>query len=262
MIIHLNKGGSTDPLLRQEASAAFTQVVRGGLLLGNDPEDPDGDSGDQRVLAVSASNLAAIAASLVYRIETRVVMGDTDEEIVTAGVVQTGESTADGHDLLRGQDDPDERAERDEAVAFLKAELEQQGRGKVEAGKVREAAQKAGIGPGSLKRAKRQLGVRSDKSGMDGGWIWSLPEEDAPRRGRSPRSENPSSSSPSPSQAVSEASEGDGFPEGDGSDNVDAFGRTEVWDYRRNRPFGLPPAGDVEVEAERLGLELYDGGAT
>jgi RecA-family ATPase len=37
VIFHVNKGTSTDPLLRHEASAAFTQVVRGGLMLGHDP---------------------------------------------------------------------------------------------------------------------------------------------------------------------------------------------------------------------------------
>ena len=39
-------------------------------MLGHDPDDPDGEDGSQRVLAVSSSNLAAIAPSLVYRIDT------------------------------------------------------------------------------------------------------------------------------------------------------------------------------------------------
>ena len=84
VIFHLNKGVSTDPLLRHEGSAAFTQIVRGGLMLGHDPDDPDGEEGRQRVLAVSSSNLAAIAPSLVYEITTATVMGDTGEEISTA----------------------------------------------------------------------------------------------------------------------------------------------------------------------------------
>jgi RecA-family ATPase len=77
VIFHLNKGVSTDPLLRHEGSAAFTQVVRGGLMLGHDPDDPDGEDGNQRVLAVSSTNLAAIAPSIVYRISTAHV-GDTE----------------------------------------------------------------------------------------------------------------------------------------------------------------------------------------
>ena len=46
VVFHLNKGMSTDPLLRHEGSAAFTQVVRGALMLGYDPEDPDEDKGN------------------------------------------------------------------------------------------------------------------------------------------------------------------------------------------------------------------------
>jgi hypothetical protein len=65
VVFHLNKGISTDPLLRHEGSAAFTQVVRGGLMLGHDPDDPDGEDGNQRVLAVSSSNLAPGRTRLV-----------------------------------------------------------------------------------------------------------------------------------------------------------------------------------------------------
>jgi hypothetical protein len=237
VVIHLNKGASTDPLLRQEASAAFTQVVRGGLLLGHDPEDPEGDAGDQRVLAVSASNLARIADSLVYRIKTRRVIGDTGEEISTAGLTQIGTSTADGHDLLRGQDDPDDRADRDEAVEFLRTEL---AGGARPASEIQAASRKAGIGPWPLKRAKRELRVESSKKGMDGGWWWELPEGDAPRRGCDQRSENPSPSSPSAFQAVSDPSKGAENPEGDALGNADPFGeKTEVRDYRRTTPRDL-----------------------
>ena len=61
VIIHLNKRASTDPLIRHEGSAAFTQVLRGAMLLGPDPNDPKGERGSLRVLAVSSSNLAQLA---------------------------------------------------------------------------------------------------------------------------------------------------------------------------------------------------------
>jgi hypothetical protein len=83
-VIHLNKGRSTDAHLRHEASAAFTQVIRGGLLLGPDPDDPVGEAGAQRVLAVSSSNLGRIPPALVYRIDRAVVEGDEGEDIETA----------------------------------------------------------------------------------------------------------------------------------------------------------------------------------
>ena len=177
-VIHLNKGISTDAHIRHEGSAAFTQIIRGGLMLGFDPQDPDGDEGDQRVLAVSSSNLAKLAPSLAYRIEGRRVMGDTGEEISTAQMIHVGESTAASHELLGGREDDDVRAERDEATEFLLAELEGEPRS---AGDIQTAAKRAGIGPGALKRAKRELRITSSREGFGGkgGWIWTLPKGDA-----------------------------------------------------------------------------------
>jgi putative DNA primase/helicase len=211
-VIHLNKSASVDPLARHEASAAFTQVLRGTMLLGRDPADPDGEHGDQRVLAVTSSNLAREAPSLAYRIETRIVDGDTGELIETARMEHIGESTADGADLLGALDD-DERGDRDEATEFLRAEL---AKGSAPAKRIRSAAEGAGIGPWPLKRAKKSLRVRSRKDGIDGGWVWELPEGDAPE----PTSQNPSPSSPSASRAKSEAPKGNGNPEGDASQDV------------------------------------------
>lgn len=173
VIFHLNKGASTDPLLRHEGSAAFTQVVRGGLMLGRDPEDPDGDTGNQRVLAVSATNLAPMVRSLTYRIETHIVDGDTGTPIETARMVAIGESDANSHDLLRGRDD-EERLERDDAADFLKAELAD---GPRPAKEMKTAARDAGITDITLKRAKAQLAVETNRvggTGSAGHWEWSL----------------------------------------------------------------------------------------
>ena len=176
VVLHLNKGASTDPLLRHEGSAAFTQVVRGGLMLGQDPDDPDGEDGRQRVLAVSSSNLAAIAPSLVYRIDTARVTGDTGGEIVTGKMVHVGESGAGAHDLLGGITG-EQRTVTDEAVAFLRAELAD---GVRLAGEIKAEARKLGLSDTALFRARATLGVKASKTGFKGGWEWALPEEFTP----------------------------------------------------------------------------------
>jgi len=178
-VFHLNKGVSTDPLLRHEGSATFTQVVRGGLMLGHDPADPDGEDGNQRVLAVSSSNLAAIAPSLVYRIDTARVAGDTAEEIVTAKMVCIGESGAGAHDLLRGHPDEEEQSGTDEAEALLLGELAD---GQCAVADITKQARTLGITDKQLRRARSLLGVESSKSGFKGGWEWSLPKAPSPRR--------------------------------------------------------------------------------
>jgi hypothetical protein len=177
VVIHLNKGASTDPLLRQEASAAFTQVVRGGLLLGRDPEDPDGETGDHRVLVVSASNLARIPPALVYRIDGAIVHGDKNEVIDTAAISGVGETTAiDSHDLLGGLDS-EARTERDEAKDFYRAELAHGPQ------KVKDIERAAGKehSTRTLKRARSELGVWAKKEpGQNGPWWNGLPGQAAP----------------------------------------------------------------------------------
>ena len=179
VVLHLNKGVSTDPLLRHEGSAAFTQVVRGGLMLGHDPDDPDGEGGGQRVLAVSSSNLAAIAPSLVYRIDTARVIGDTGEEIVTAKMV---------HDRRVGRGRPrpaarpldeEEQTGTDEAEALLPEELADGPRCRR---RDQQAGTKLGITDKQLRRARGRLDVESAKAGFRGGWEWSLPKAPPRRR--------------------------------------------------------------------------------
>jgi hypothetical protein len=192
VVLHLNKGASTDPLLRHEGSAAFTQVVRGGLMLGQDPDDPDGEDGRQRVLAVSSSNLAAIATSIVYRIDTARITGDTGGEIVTAKMVQVGESGAGAHDLLGGLTG-EERTVTDEAATFLRAELTEGAR---LASEIKTEARKLGLSDMALFRARQTLGVKASKTGFKGGWEWTLREDftpttEPPKSSEAKSSENP-----------------------------------------------------------------------
>lgn len=251
VVFHLNKAPSNDPLLRHEGSAAFTQIVRAALMLGFDPEDPEGEEGDQRVLAVSASNLAGLATSLVYKIDGARVEGDTGEPITTAAMRYIGESSAASHDLLGGREDDEDRADRDEAVDFLRAELED---GPRSASEIKRAANAAAVGPGALKRAKRDLRVESHRQGFGGkgGWEWRLPDEspkgDAPK-GTVPLSVQPSPLTPLGSRAKSDPSKGDGIAKGDGPTGTS--------------PLGGPGARDatVEEEAEVARVASKFGGA-
>ena len=154
-IFHLNKGPRTDPLLRHEGSAAFTQVVRGGLMLGHDPDDPDGEDGSQRVLAVSSSNLAAIAPSLVYRIDTARVdgrhrRGDRDRQDGPHRRVGGG-----AHDLLRGR--PTRRSRPDRRGGRVPA-CGARGRAAARRRESRPRHGSSGISETSLCRARQKLG--------------------------------------------------------------------------------------------------------
>ncbi len=173
VVIHLNKGSSTDPLLRHEGSAAFTQIIRGAMLLGHDPNDPDAEDGSRRVLATTSSNLAKLAPSLVYQIKPAIIHDWTGAPITTANIAHVGQSDATGHDLLKTAIDGhgDEQSALDEAEEFLRTELAS---GPKLAKAVQAAARDIGISTETLKRAKRKLGIAVFKDGFQGPWKWYL----------------------------------------------------------------------------------------
>jgi AAA domain len=171
-IMHLNKGQGADLIGRIGGSVAFTGAARSLLVFGADPQDPDGEDGCMRVLA-QRGNLAPRAPSLSFRIEGRVIDGP-DGQIPTSRLVCLGESEARADELLASVSTAEERTERDEAIEFLRAELED---GPRNARDVKTAARDAGISDATLRRAKAQLGISSGRVGgaADAGhWEWSL----------------------------------------------------------------------------------------
>jgi hypothetical protein len=170
-IMHLNKAGGTDALARIADSTAFTALARSVLLFGPDPEDADGERGARKVLTVPKSNLAAPGAhGLAMRIEPRTIHDDAGEPIATPRLVIVGPSGASASDLLT---DPDDRSALRDACAFLRAEL---AAGPVPAKDVEAAAEEADIARRTLRRAKEQLRVRTEKQRVAHGiWMWVLP---------------------------------------------------------------------------------------
>jgi hypothetical protein len=59
-----------------------------------------------------------------------------------------------------------------EALEFLREELAEGGR---PANEVKKSAESAGLKWRTVQRAKKQLHVKASKSGLDGGWTWTLP---------------------------------------------------------------------------------------
>ncbi len=73
---------------------------------------------------------------------------------------------------------PSEGGRLEAAADWLAAELED---GPRPAREINRAARAAGYGPATLKRAKRRLGVRSERTGgiaEEGAWQWRLPDDD------------------------------------------------------------------------------------
>lgn len=69
--------------------------------------------------------------------------------------------------------------ERDEAATWLREYLIDQG-GSAPAGDVIKKAQAVGLAKTTLTRARKRAGVTTGKSGMAGGWVWTLEESTPP----------------------------------------------------------------------------------
>jgi hypothetical protein len=96
---HLNKDEQKQMLYRVGGSIGIVGLARSVLFLAHDPDDPDGDEGDLRLLAHAASNWAKRAPTLRYRIEV-VSWVEDGERITTTKLVADGESELSAEELI------------------------------------------------------------------------------------------------------------------------------------------------------------------
>lgn len=156
---HLRKGTGGRPIYAGIGSIDFTAAVRSEIMAGSDPENPA-----VRAIAHVKCNVAAHGASIGYTIDDG-VFGWTGKSILTA-------------ERMLASADQGALSAADEAEAFLRDLL---AAGPIACEEVEAEARGAGVSPSTLKRAKRNLGVKSkrhsepgEKRGK-GEWFWSLP---------------------------------------------------------------------------------------
>ena len=176
-VLHVNKATGSDWYRRLSGSGGFGGAARSVLLFGRDPDDEDAERGTARLLAHAKCNVAELAPSERWTLAPILLPASGDEpETRTARLELVGECEHSYRVLLDTSSDPDERAPRDEARDFLRAELYA---GPRPVKDVERAARDAGIAPRTLQRARASLGVKSRKSGFHGGWEWELLTKDA-----------------------------------------------------------------------------------
>jgi hypothetical protein len=167
LIRHLNRGNHENALYRGMGSIGLIGAARAGLLVVKHP-DEDG----VHIFGPTKSNLGPPMPSLKYAIEENADgvpvlqwQGHSDKS-VTEALIQT--SARGGGD--RG-------AKRAEACTFLLTALQDAPRGQKG---LEEEAQAHGISPITLRRAKRDLGVKAERvgNGLQGYWLWTLPPQD------------------------------------------------------------------------------------
>lgn len=169
LIAHLNKTTGGDPLSRISGSGGFGGQARAVLLLGRHPDDDPDDDASRVVIAHVKSSHGPKRRSLAFARDLVRVPTDDGGETLMPTLRELGESEVRDVDLLATMIDSDERDALNEAVDWLRVQLDG---GEVPASKLLIAARKEGISEKTLRRAKRQLKVTSLQH--DRQWFWAV----------------------------------------------------------------------------------------
>lgn len=173
-ITHVGKSKQGDFADRVLGSRGFTGAARSVLALIRDPEDPE----EKRLcLGVQKSNYGDRTGvpTLALEVAPASVQVDGGDVASVGKVVILGETSRSVADLLADSDDPQDREEGDDSEQWLRSYLEDRG-GEAAVADIQKDCRKDGISYDVLKKRKKRLGVKSEKSGLTGGWFWSLPE--------------------------------------------------------------------------------------
>jgi AAA domain/Toprim-like len=161
-----NSGTATRALHKFMGSVAFVAAARAAFVVLEDPND-----GERRLFLHAKNNLAEAPQGLAFRLEQSIV----GERIVTSKVGWEPEPvTITANEVLAADGGSKKNTLAvEEAECFLQALLAD---GPVPSKQVDAEALEAGIKSATLRRAKANLGVKSYKDGMKGGWYCALPK--------------------------------------------------------------------------------------
>lgn len=174
-VYHLNKTtSSSDPMMRVGGSIGGPGQARSCLLIDRDPDDPDKDRGNRRVLAHFKCNVGSLQPSRLLEVRPVLLPAtDLEPEVHTAAILDIGESPHSAGAILGSNNE--DRTAMDEAVEFLHGELD--GGISVSTKTILKRARELGISERTLRRAKTTTGVIAERAGFgnDGAWTWRIP---------------------------------------------------------------------------------------
>ena len=169
-ITHFRKGSSaTDPAERVIGSQAFVALAR-MVLVASKVEDPEGGK-LTRIIARAKSNISADDGGFEFFLEQSEIKPGIWAQGVQWGAAISGSALALLNQAENTDGNNDEKTVIDDAVEFLQNAL---ANGEVPSKEVEADAKAAGISIATLRRARKQLKVKSVKSAMQGCWMLEL----------------------------------------------------------------------------------------
>ena len=164
-VTHLRKGDGP-AMYRAMGSLAFVAAARAAFAVCRDRDDL---TGRRRFVLPIKNNIGNDETGLAYRLEAR---WSANAMPVVQWEAEPVEVSVDDVLAFQPSKNPGpDPTERDEAAEWLQDALTE---GPQPSKELLARAKKDGISEGTLKRAKRELGVRASKDGWEGGWTWRL----------------------------------------------------------------------------------------
>jgi putative DNA primase/helicase len=171
--MHFSKS-AVSALLGAGGSVGFVAAARSILVFGVDPRDKRGAEGPARVVAHAKCNVGRLQRSRELLLTEAVLDPFGDEPIITARMELGEQCGVVADDLVT--DGSQQLSERAKAQRFLRELLAD---GPHRATEVYELGENADISVRTLKRAKKELEVKSERRTTDDKteWWWVMPEE-------------------------------------------------------------------------------------
>ena len=167
-VTHLSKGGSGGANNRIIGSIAFVAAARAAFIVCRDPDD-----GERRLFLPTKNNLGREGEGIGFRVGVQL----TPSGILAPTIFWDSDPVKMSADqVLAAQGQDGAAPARDEAEDFLRDMLAS---GPVATKDLQSEANAAGLSWATIRRAKGQIGATAAKTGIDGGWMWQLPVQDA-----------------------------------------------------------------------------------
>ena len=167
-VSHLNKSGGAQALMRVTGSLAFVAAARAAYLVTTDPQNKA-----RRFFLPMKNNLGPDVMGLAFEIEGASIPSAAGP-LATSRVCWESEPVSITADEVMEAEKPGNASALDAAVDWLRETLAD---GPVSSGDIFEQADAAGISKATVRRASNELRIKPIKSGMAGGWSWSLPSK-------------------------------------------------------------------------------------
>lgn len=173
-ISHFSKGtAGRDVVERVTGSLAFGALARLVFAGAKMPEDKGGG----RFIARAKSNIGPDGGGFRYDLQQITLPNDPT---ISASILLWGDAIEGNAREILAQaeviDDPDTKSQTSEAEDWLRELLMD---GTVKATDAIKKAKAVGISEKSLRAARERLRVKPRKTAYSGGWVWSMPYQDA-----------------------------------------------------------------------------------